>query len=175
MHFVTFSCYRRRAFFDDAALRDEFAENIEHARALHRFRLLAWVVMPEHVHVMLMPTCLLDEQGSALPAILMAIKKPFSQAVMARWRARGLAKDVPRFWQAGGGFDRNVRDFAEFAREVQYTHQNPVERGLVANAVDWKWSSARWFAGKPALLNVDACTVFGRAFPGPDPTAFLGG
>jgi len=35
------------------------------------------------------------------------------------------------FLERGGGFDRNVRDLAEFTRHVRYIHRNPVERGLV--------------------------------------------
>ena len=45
-----------------------------------------------------------------------------------------------RFWQKGGGFDRNVRDDAEFSREVRYVHHNPVERALVTRPEDWTWS-----------------------------------
>lgn len=67
-----------------------------------------------------------------------------ARAVLARiTRADGSA----RFWQPGGGFDRNVRDYAELSREIEYIHHNPVRRGLVANPIDWPWSSARWYAG----------------------------
>jgi len=51
------------------------------------------------------------------------------------------------FWQAGGGFDRNVRHEAEELRTIEYIHQNPVKRGLVREPVDWAWSSARWHVG----------------------------
>ena len=50
-----------------------------------------------------------------------------------------------RFWQKGGGFDRNVRNLGEFRREVRYIHRNPVKRGLVERPEDWKWSSVRWW------------------------------
>jgi hypothetical protein len=52
-----------------------------------------------------------------------------------------------RFWQRGGGFDRNVRDESELMREVCSIHRNPVERGLVENPDDWAWSSVRWWMG----------------------------
>ena len=51
-------------------------------------------------------------------------------------------------WQRGGVFDRNVRDWDELRREARYVHQNPVERGLVADPLEWAWSSARWYAGQ---------------------------
>jgi putative transposase len=53
-----------------------------------------------------------------------------------------------RFWQAGGGFDRNVRDMNAFCKEIRYIHLNPVRRGLVAKPEDWPWSSVRWWMGR---------------------------
>lgn len=174
IHFITFSCYRRRMFFGDAGLRTEFVDRIRVARAKHRFRLLAWVIMPEHVHLMLEPTVHLEEPGSALPAILIGIKKQFATDVLARWRTSGRVVGVPRFWQAGGGFDRNVRDFDELLRETRYIHQNPVTRGLVTCAVDWEWSSARWYAGMDAVLGCDHTAFDRRECPGKNPRVFLG-
>lgn len=58
---------------------------------------------------------------------------------------------------AGGGFDRNVRDADEPERTIRSIHENPVTRGLVARPTDWKWSSARWYAGEPqAVLAMDS-------------------
>lgn len=57
-------------------------------------------------------------------------------------------KGSPRFWQKGGGFDRNVRDVAEFCKEVRYIHQNPVQRGLAPRPEDWEFSSVRWWMGQ---------------------------
>ena len=52
-----------------------------------------------------------------------------------------------RFWQAGGGYDRNIRDEEEMLEKARYIHANPVRRGLVDSPADWKWSSARWYEG----------------------------
>jgi putative transposase len=47
-----------------------------------------------------------------------------------------------RFWQRGGGFDRNLwSDKAIFA-EIDFVHANPIRRGLCATPEDWRWSSA---------------------------------
>jgi hypothetical protein len=75
--------------------------------------------------------------------------------VLLRWKSINApiltriadATGRPRFWQKGGGFDRNVRSEAEFAREVRYIHRNPVERGLVKTPPEWPWSSVRWWMG----------------------------
>src|SRR5207249_1359698 len=52
-----------------------------------------------------------------------------------------------RFWQPGAGYDRNVTSSKTLRAMIEYIHANPVRRGLVDHAVDWQWSSARWFAG----------------------------
>lgn len=55
VRYITFSCYRRMALMQSVALRDVFVESLGAAREKHRFRLIAWVVMPEHVHLMIVP------------------------------------------------------------------------------------------------------------------------
>ena len=51
------------------------------------------------------------------------------------------------FWQSGGGYDRNIIEPGTLQATVDYIHKNPVRRGLVNKAVDWSWSSARWYVG----------------------------
>jgi len=52
-----------------------------------------------------------------------------------------------RFWQRGGGYDRNVVEADTLYRLIQYVHANPVRRGLCQRPEDWLWSSAVDFAG----------------------------
>ncbi len=86
--------------------------------------------------------------------LLIAIKQPVAQRALFRWKQTD-APILPRlntprgyrYWQKGGGFDRLVRTPSEMWREIEYCHQNPVKRGLVASPTDWPWSSARWYAG----------------------------
>jgi putative transposase len=54
-----------------------------------------------------------------------------------------------RFWQEGPGYDRNLNTSASIEAAIEYIHQNPVRRGLVKRAVDWKWSSASWYLLDP--------------------------
>jgi putative transposase len=61
-----------------------------------------------------------------------------------------------RFWQRGGGYDRNITSTEALPAVIEYIHANPVRRGLVARAEDWEWSSARWYAGlRPVKLEMD--------------------
>ncbi len=149
MRFVTLSCYRQLPLLGRAVIRDAFVvEKLVVARKEHGFELFAWVVMPEHAHVLVRPRA-----GELLEDALRSIKTSAGKHVIRRWRdlrAPILPKITTgrgryRFWQKGGGFDRNVRSEAEFCREVRYIHRNPVERELVGSAEEWKWSSVRWW------------------------------
>jgi putative transposase len=153
--FLTFSCFGRLPLFGNSQIRDAFAERIAWARGHYGFRLIAWVIMPEHVHLFLAARPTGRPDGGTVDQISWGLKKPFSDRVLARWRElrapvleRVKGDDgAEHFWLPGGGFDRNVRTDDEFNNTVSYTHWNPVTRGLVRRPVDWAWSSARWYAG----------------------------
>ncbi|MGE3107137.1 MAG: transposase [Phycisphaerales bacterium] len=164
--FLTFSCFGRLPLLKNPKIADEMAACLERARLRRGFRLIAWVIMPEHVHLLMVPKPV-ESDGRvrvSVPSLLMAIKRPLAATVLERWRQanwQGLsrlrdAEGEARFWQPGGGFDRNVRDAEEYAKTIEYIHQNPVERGLVAATTDYRWSSARAYAGiDDGLVHVD--------------------
>jgi len=96
-----------------------------------------------------------------------AIKALVARRVIADWQ-EGAPQMLPRlrvvfggktavpFWQAGGGFDRNLYEMARVRKAIEYIEYNPVRRGLVSEVTDWRWSSARARAGKgdaPILIN----------------------
>jgi len=61
-----------------------------------------------------------------------------------------------RFWQPGGGYDRNITNTNTLRAMIEYIHANPVRRGLVTRAEDWEWSSATWYAGiRPLKVEMD--------------------
>lgn len=145
-HFLTFSCYRRLALFSSAAIRDAFADHLEACRTRHGFELRVWVIMPEHVHLVVVP------RGGepSMAALLRSLKEPFARLVLKRWRELDAAilkrvadpRGQHRFWQRGGGYDRNIRSRDELLEKIRYIHENPVRRGVVDRAGDWRWSSA---------------------------------
>ena len=59
------------------------------------------------------------------------------------------------FWQSGGGYDRNIVSGKTLLRMIDYLHNNPVRRGLIERAVDWRWSSAAAFEGGQSPLAID--------------------
>ncbi len=89
----------------------------------------AFVVMPNHVH-------LLGTPNVGLPKLMKSLK-----SVTARRANRMLALTGTPFWQEES-YDRLVRDGTEFDRIQNYIEQNPVRAGLVNEAGEYRWSSA---------------------------------
>jgi putative transposase len=151
LRFLTFSCYHRLPLLRNPRIAAAFVDRLARERNRLRFALIAWVVMPDHVHLLLWPAM----QVAPVPRILRDLKGPFGRAVLSRWSAldapilgRLAASDgIRHFWQLGGGYDRNVFSDKEIAEKIDYIHLNPVRRGLAERANDWTWSSARWYAG----------------------------
>ena len=94
-----------------------------------RYRLLAWCVMPNHVHV------LIEQTPDHRLADVVQSWKSFT----AKRANRMLGRDGP-FW-ARDYFDRYIRDESHFEATRRYIHENPVRAGLCAAAADWPWSS----------------------------------
>ena len=96
---------------------------------LHLNELHAWVIMSNHVHILIDP-------HAPLPRITKSIKN-FS----AREANQILHLTGTPFWQ-NESYDHWVRDRAEFDRIADYIELNPVTAGLVGRPEDWRWSSA---------------------------------
>jgi REP element-mobilizing transposase RayT len=97
---------------------------------LHHFELHAYVVMPNHVHILITP-CV------SISKVMQSLKRH-----TAREGNRMLGLSNQPFWQ-GESYDRLVRDLEEFHRIRRYIEMNPVRAGLVANPDEFRWSSAR--------------------------------
>ena len=154
--FVTFSCYRRQVLFGDDPSRDLFVEHLEVQRQRLGFDVFAYVVMPEHVHLVVLP------RDGEIGPVLRGIKQGFGQRMIRLFREREDpvleyiedSDGIVRFWQRGGGHDRNVRDDEAMRNHIEYIHFNPVKRGLVERGVDWKWSSARDYARESGVVKI---------------------
>jgi putative transposase len=128
-HFLTFSCYRRRPYMGTASARDLFERALERMRRRYIFAIAGYVVMPEHIHLLLS-----EPRVGLLSRAEQALK--LSVAVQRAQRP---------FWQARY-YDFNVPTRAKHLEKLHYMHRNPVVRGLVAKPEDWTWSSYRHYA-----------------------------
>ena len=96
-----------------------------------RYELFAYVVMANHLHVLLKPKWDLED-------IMQGIKGYTAHEINTLQNERGRV-----FWQ-DESYDHWPRDEDEFYRIIEYIENNPVAAGLCANPTDWLWSSARW-------------------------------
>ncbi len=159
-HFLTFSCYHRQPNFVSAAVYDLFPVCLEDMRRHFAMCVYGYVVMPEHVHLLLSE----PEHGTLAEAIHY-LKLSFAKRLRSRTTAQvsvqkkdanlGHRQPSP-FWQKRY-YDRNVRDAHEFSVKLSYLHRNPVKRGLVKEPGDWKWSSFRHYAfGENGVVEIES-------------------
>ena len=128
-HFVTFSCFHRLAYLRLPAARDLFEDALERTRRRAQFVVAGYVVMPEHVHLLI---------GEPLRGTV-------ADAIHALKLSVTLRRTERPFWQARY-YDFNVHNEKKRIEKLHYMHRNPVVRGLVAEPEDWPWSSFRHYA-----------------------------
>jgi len=131
LHFITFSCFHRLPLLDVPGAGESFEAVLEQTRARHGARVYAYVVMPEHVHLLVN-----EPPAIVLAQFLKAVKQVTSH------KLRGPRE---KFWQARY-YDSSVRGEKARSEVIRYIHRNPVARGLVAKPEDWAWSSFRHYA-----------------------------
>ena len=146
---------------DSAPRRDLFLHILERVRRRYRLIVLGYVVMPEHVHLLLS-----EPQQATLSTAIQALKLGFVRCLygcgdnlIPRSRKGGETWGTPptlkRFWQARF-YDFNVWTERKRVEKLNYMHRNPVKRGLVALPEEWRWSSFRWyFQGEMGAVRVN--------------------
>ena len=127
-HLLTFSSFRRRPYLSAVAAMELFEDALERVRCRYLFVVGGYVVMPEHVHL------LVNEPGRGL----------LSRTVQALKLSVSMRSRERPFWQAHY-YDFNISTHQKFVEKLRYIHRNPVCRGLVAKPEDWRWSSYRHY------------------------------
>lgn len=147
LHFITWSCYRRLPFLNSARCRDRFLTILEQVRERFHFVVVGYVVMPEHVHL------LVSEPEIGTPSsVMQVLKQRSARALLPKRqrrnpRQRSLFGEEPRrraFWQARF-YDFNVWTTKKRVEKLRYMHRNPVKRGLMESPEEWRWSSYRFY------------------------------
>jgi putative transposase len=160
LHFVTFSCYQRLPLLGTKHARNLFVHELEKVRNEMRFRLIGYVVMPEHVHL------LMSEPVIGTPSKVLQKLKLRVSLRMRKRREVGNAEQFPlpaeeegvlpkAFWQARF-YDFNINTNEKRKEKLNYMHANPVVRGLVEHPRDWPWSSWSFYMKEePGLISID--------------------
>jgi len=128
-HFITFGCYHHFLHLATATAQELFEHSLEVMRIRYDFVVCGYVVMPEHVHL------LVSEPKKAL----------LSKAIQALKLSVSIQSKERPFWQARY-YDFNVHNEEKRVEKLRYMHRNPVKRGLVEKPEDWPCSSFRHYA-----------------------------
>jgi putative transposase len=141
-HFITFSCYQCRPYLNNDPARILFEQTLEKLRQRHQFFLFGYVLMPNHVHLLLSEPTL-----QRLATTLSVLKAETSKLLKA---------DRKQFWQTRY-YDFNVLTHSKHVEKLKYIHRNPVKGDLVQNPEDWPWSSFRHYAtGEPGRIEIES-------------------
>ena len=135
-HELTFSCYRRGHFLKNPLYCQYLCDAIQASRIKYRFAVWAYVFMPSHVHLLIY----------SVSRRVMIEARRFGVTELKRFRTNSKSRPY-RFWQTGGGYDRNIVNRSVLAQAIDYIHNNPVRAGLVKAPEEWKWSSYLDWAG----------------------------
>jgi putative transposase len=158
LHFITFSCRGRLPLLGEAGARNVFVSVLDEVRVRCEFRLLGFVVMPEHVHMVV------SEPRVGDPSEVMQVLKmrvalrlnpPRGKAPAEDAEIRLSEDDPYSFWQRRF-YDFNVWSSGKLEQKLDYMHRNPVERGLVKHPRDWPWSSWAYYEkGEVGMIRID--------------------
>ena len=143
LHFIAFSCFRRQPLLQSRTGYQVFEQELEKVRARHGFLVAGFVLMPDHVHLLVS-----EPQSLQLSATLQVLKQQVSRKLK---RPREI-----RFWQRRY-YDFTVCSHQKRVEKLRYMHRNPVQRGLVEKPEEWPWSSFQHYAtGKIGTIEIES-------------------
>jgi REP-associated tyrosine transposase len=157
LHYLTTSTYRRARVFDSERFKRHFVAALAELRSELGFRILGYVLMPEHFHLLIWPSAEANPsqimqklKGRTARFILKTLRQNRQHAWCARMMSRfalpGTVHDEAscRVWQRRF-YDMNVWSEKKRLEKLNYMHNNPVKRRLVNAPGEWPWSSWRYY------------------------------
>ena len=144
-HFVTFSVDQRRRLLDHDHPKRIVLGALDALLTKTVSKCVGFVLMPDHVHAVLW----FSETGQ-LSRFMHEWKRQSSLKIRKWYREQAdhyasFFSECDRFWQPKY-YSFEIFGRKKLEEKLNYMHLNPVRRGYVDRAVDWKWSSARWYA-----------------------------
>jgi putative transposase len=140
LHFITFSCRHRAPLLGSPQSRSIFQDALEAMRTRSGAEIYGYVVMPEHVHLLLN-----EPEHQALASAIQGLKQATTHYIST---TKGPLWE-PRY------YDFNVYSDRKRIEKLKYIHRNPVRRGLVSLPDQWPWSSFRQYAtDEPGIVKL---------------------
>lgn len=153
---LTFSCFQRRPYFSKPHVCEWFFKALAKERNRLPIHVWGYVVMPEHIHLLVWPIEREFEISKLLETVKTSVAKRAGNDLRRTSSATiGASGQEFQFWQSGPGYDRNLDNDGTVWAAIDYIHRNPVRRGLCARIEDWPWSSAGLFAGSSGPFPID--------------------
>jgi len=148
---ITVACYRNLPLFGKRQIKDAFIQDIQIVLRKKPFRVLAWAVMPEHVHFFMYPRV---DDPSPLE-VIKTIQQRFAIRVVRRWREirAGVLDEITdelgsvHVWERVPQEDLLIEGEDQIRKVIELVDTKPVRRGLVEAPEHWNWSSAKRRAG----------------------------
>lgn len=169
VYFITWTVVDWFAVFTSHRHFAVITDSLVHARARKGLRIHAYVIMPNHVHLIVS-----SEPTAALPGIIRDVKRHTSRALTRMLEEERAHLPLQRFREAGYNAGRGneyalwregyhpvaIHTQRFFRQKLDYLHDNPVRKGYVRRAEDWQYSSAAdYIAGEPGVLALDMMAV----------------
>ena len=162
-HELTFSTSRCLALLEPDPIKEIFLSVVNEARQNLQFEVWAYVVMPNHVHLLLFPK--LEEYDVDVWRRVIKQKSAHKAVSWIRSSMPEVLSEIQfveggrlrtRFWQDGQGYDRNLTSPEATAASIKYIHMNPVKKGLCERPSEYRWSSAMEYeTGQMGFLSID--------------------
>ena len=165
--YLTFSCFHNLPLLKSERCCQWFLSKLTELHAENTFELWAWVLMPTHVHLLIMP-----HQPDMVSAFLNRLKKSVANRAL-NWLRNNAPNYLDRladshstdkhsyhYWQSGGGYDHNIYSIDKLHEKIKYIHANPIRAGLISHPGDWKWSSYQaWETENDIPIPIDRDTL----------------
>ena len=148
-HFITSKTYRSQKIFSKGKVADLLIQTLFEVKEKLNFRLIGFVVMPDHIHLMVVP-----DKRNSISDVMRHIKGRFSRRYnhfsrgmnspdygAPNHRAGNLSLPKPKVWQESF-HDHVIRNRKEFDQRLNYLYNNPVKAKLVEKPEDYKYASA---------------------------------
>ena len=163
--FITISCAGRRPLLANDAAKKIVIEELNAARCKHQFKLFSYVIMPNHVHLVLHPS-----DNTSIGPIIGEVKARSARRILQTWysteqtslllRKTGVGSPRKRVFWTPRCFDHNCRNTETTLEKINYCHMNPVKAGLVCDPAVWKWSSYNCYKGSnETSIKIDRCEI----------------
>ena len=164
LHYLTKSTYRRARLYDSERFRNQWVATLGELRRELGFKIVGYVLMPEHFHALVWPTpeanpsqIMQKLEDRTAVFILKNLREnlgfPWCRRMLVRVSLPPTVHHHAHFWVwQRKSYDMNIWTAKKVEEKLKYMHNNPVKRGLVKELGDWPWSSWRFYFLRDASL-----------------------